>query len=152
MRKTLARDSDRAEIVRRIATLTPTLEPQWGLMPVGGMMCHLYDGYCMGLGEKTVKPVKTPLPGPVIKFISLRLPMVWPENLRTPEETRQGGGGTPPRDFADDKLRLLDTLERFCACGQLAKVKHPFFGHMLGEDWTRWGYLHADHHLRQFGV
>jgi hypothetical protein len=50
------------------------------------------------------------------------------------------------------KVRLLDTLERFCACGQLAQVKHPFFGHMLCKDWTRWGYLHADHHLRQFGV
>jgi Protein of unknown function (DUF1569) len=152
MQKTLARDSDLAETLERIATLTPTSRRQWGLMSVGGMMCHLYDGYCMGLGEKTAKPVKTPVPGPVIKFISLRLPIVWPKNLRTPEETRQGGGGTPPCDFADDKVRLLATLERFCACGQLAQVKHPFFGHMLYKDWTRWGYLHADHHLRQFGV
>ena len=28
---------------------------------------------------------------------------------------------------------------------------HPMFGPMTPEDWMRWGYLHADHHLRQFG-
>jgi hypothetical protein len=25
------------------------------------------------------------------------------------------------------------------------------FGPMSERDWMRWGYLHADHHLRQFG-
>jgi hypothetical protein len=25
------------------------------------------------------------------------------------------------------------------------------FGPMTEKDWMRWGYLHADHHLRQFG-
>jgi len=29
---------------------------------------------------------------------------------------------------------------------------HPLFGPMNYEDWMRWGYLHADHHLRQFGL
>jgi hypothetical protein len=28
---------------------------------------------------------------------------------------------------------------------------HPMFGEMTEKDWMRWGYLHADHHLRQFG-
>ena len=27
----------------------------------------------------------------------------------------------------------------------------PMFGHMSEKDWMQWGYLHADHHLRQFG-
>ena len=26
------------------------------------------------------------------------------------------------------------------------------FGAMTTERWKRWGYLHMDHHLRQFGV
>ena len=25
------------------------------------------------------------------------------------------------------------------------------WGKMTAGDWMRWGYLHADHHLRQFG-
>jgi hypothetical protein len=26
------------------------------------------------------------------------------------------------------------------------------FGSMQRTDWLRWGWLHADHHLRQFGA
>jgi hypothetical protein len=29
---------------------------------------------------------------------------------------------------------------------------HPLFGRMSDADWLRWAYLHADHHLRQFGA
>jgi hypothetical protein len=29
---------------------------------------------------------------------------------------------------------------------------HPIFGQMTEKEWMRWGYLHMDHHLRQFGV
>ena len=152
MLKTLARESDCAEIAERISMLTPTSQRHWGLMSIDGMLCHLYDAYTAGLGEKIVKSVKTPLPRPVSKFISLSLPMKWPRNIPTTEEVRQGGGGTLPHNFTDDQARLLETLERFCAYEQLAQVKHPFFGRMRHEDWTRWGYLHADHHLRQFGV
>jgi hypothetical protein len=28
---------------------------------------------------------------------------------------------------------------------------HPIFGRITRAEWLRWGYLHADHHLRQFG-
>ena len=30
--------------------------------------------------------------------------------------------------------------------------RHPLFDEMSERDWMRWGYLHVDHHLRQFGV
>jgi hypothetical protein len=30
--------------------------------------------------------------------------------------------------------------------------RHPLFDAMSERDWMRWGYLHVDHHLRQFGV
>jgi len=29
---------------------------------------------------------------------------------------------------------------------------HPIFGQMTEKEWMRWGYLHSDHHLRQFGA
>ena len=29
---------------------------------------------------------------------------------------------------------------------------HPIFGRMSEAEWLRWGYLHTDHHLRQFGA
>jgi len=31
-------------------------------------------------------------------------------------------------------------------------VAHPIFGRMSLWEWQRWGYLHTDHHLRQFGL
>jgi hypothetical protein len=29
---------------------------------------------------------------------------------------------------------------------------HPIFGAMTRRAWMRWGYLHVDHHLRQFSA
>jgi hypothetical protein len=29
---------------------------------------------------------------------------------------------------------------------------HPIFGPLSYPQWMRWGYLHCDHHLRQFGA
>jgi len=29
---------------------------------------------------------------------------------------------------------------------------HPILGGMSDAAWLRWGYLHMDHHLRQFGA
>jgi hypothetical protein len=29
---------------------------------------------------------------------------------------------------------------------------HPLLGTMSNAAWLRWGYLHVDHHLRQFGA
>ena len=29
-------------------------------------------------------------------------------------------------------------------------TRHPAFGAMSAREWLRWGWLHADHHLRQF--
>jgi hypothetical protein len=71
--------------------------------------------------------------------------------MMTSESVRQGGGGTRPLAFAEDQARLLGTFAHFCGCSALAAT-HPMFGSMHRADWLRWGYLHADHHLRQFSA
>jgi hypothetical protein len=63
----------------------------------------------------------------------------------------QGNGGTAPTDFERDGANLLAIVRRFCDPGPVASIAHPFFGPMSRKEWMRWGYLHADHHLRQFG-
>jgi hypothetical protein len=150
--KTLANMADRADIQRRIAALKPGSPRQWGTMSIGGMLCHLDDSYRAGLREKTIATVSVPMPRPIIKFIALQLPIAWPKNMMSTEEVKQGCGGTPPGDFAHDQARLLETLERFCNSNTLSQVRHPFFGSMSRNNWLRWGYLHADHHLRQFSA
>ena len=53
------------------------------------------------------------------------------------------------KNLADKK----EVLERFTAPAKNVEFHpHPFFGDMSEAEWMRWGYLHCDHHLRQFGA
>jgi hypothetical protein len=151
MAKTLASPADCEEIRRRIAALAPESPRRWGSMSIGGMLCHVDDSYRAVLGERPFSTAKLAVPPWFAKLVALRAPMQWPRNLMTAESVRQGGGGTPPVAFAEDRARLLKTFQRFCGCTQLMTV-HPMFGSMKRADWLRWGYLHADHHLRQFSA
>ncbi len=61
--------------------------------------------------------------------------------------------GTPAMQvgiFEADRADVLAELERFCLPEQV-RVDYSLFGQMSYVDWMRWGYLHTDHHLRQFG-
>jgi hypothetical protein len=151
MAKTLANAREREEIARRIAALTPEAVRRWGVMSVGGMVCHVDDSYQVVMGDRPFSCAELAIPQGMAKFFALRCPMHWPRNLKTGDSVRQGAGGTPPAEFSQDRAHLLETLGRFCACTTLIAV-HPFFGNMSAADWMRWGYLHADHHLRQFGA
>ena len=61
-------------------------------------------------------------------------------------------GGTPPTDFENDRAKLSAAMERFGSVPGSARGPHPVLGPLSHEQWMRWGYRHADHHLRQFGV
>jgi hypothetical protein len=52
--------------------------------------------------------------------------------------------------FADSIDETIGKMEAV-ASGPRWQTSHPMFGKMSAKDWMRWGYLHADHHLRQFG-
>ena len=66
-------------------------------------------------------------------------------------EVAQDVDGTRPVEFESDRAGLLLAMGQFCRTLPEPCAPHPFFGSMTAEDWWRWGYLHADHHLRQFG-
>ncbi len=88
-----------------------------------------------------------------MKWIALYVPIPWPKNLPTRPEVEQGAGGTPPTDFERDRDGLLLLLQRFSAPERAERMSpHPMFGEMRASERQRWGYLHMDHHLRQFGV
>ena len=55
-------------------------------------------------------------------------------------------------EFAADLARLEALLEHVAAARDLDGQRHPTFGRMSEGAWLRWGYLHVDHHLRQFGA
>jgi len=142
--------NDKQEILNRIAALRPDSPRQWGKMTCAQMICHLSDAFLAPLGEIEVKPGPVPVPRAVFKFAALRLPMKWPQGVKTRPEVEQGVGGTPPSEFEADRAKLVSLVERFVAEG--SNKNHAIFGKMTEDDWMRWGYLHCDHHLRQFGV
>ncbi len=151
--KTLANEQDKTEIVLRIVSIGPSNRRRWGTMSIGQMICHQSDAIRVALGDRAAKPVKNRYTGWPMKWLALSLPFAWPHGVPTVPECDANVGGTLPSDFERDKGDLLVLIERFAAQRDgLAQQAHPFFGPMTEKEWMRWGYLHADHHLRQFGA
>jgi len=151
--RSLASERDKAEILRRVSTLRPDTPRRWGRMSSHQMVCHLSDGYRMRTEARTARLVASPLPRPVMKWIALNVVVRWPHGMRTTPELDQDVGGTRPLDFDADRdtlLRLIDDVASHRT--PPAGCRHPIFGAMSEPAWLRWGYLHANHHLRQFGV
>ena len=151
MRKSLSNPGDQQEILSRLGRFSPQDKGLWGRMTVHEAVCHVNDSYLVPLGERTMTPAPTYMPRSVYKRLALYMPMQWPKGVQTRPEVEQGKGGTPPAEFAADLALLLATCTRFCSALPSPCIPHPIFGPMTKEDWMRWGYLHADHHLRQFG-
>jgi Protein of unknown function (DUF1569) len=118
------------------------------------MVCHLSDAFRMATGEKAVSPATSLLHRTVVKWIALYVPLRWMAGIVTRPEIDQELGGTRPTDFAADVAQLEMLVEMIATAppGTLDDQPHPIFGPMSDAAWLRWGYLHMDHHLRQFGA
>ncbi len=143
----------RQAIVERLNRLGPNTLRMWGRMTAPEMICHLNDSFLLSLGDREATSRANLFSRSVMKYVALNVPMQWPKNLPTMPEMKQGVGGTCPSDFQTDRDNLVRTLERFCIPDPtVGRFPHPLFGMMSVADWMRWGYLHSDHHLRQFGI
>jgi hypothetical protein len=147
--KNLADPKDAAEIRIRILSLIPSDAAQWGIMNVNQMVCHVRQAFILALEDTPVKFIKGPLPPRALKFAALRIPKQWPHSTPTPRLLRPDAPGMICTTFEQDRAGLLVALDSFCALTNHTR-DHPFFRSMQHADWMRWGYLHADHHLRQF--
>lgn len=150
--KTLARERDKAQILKRLRHIRPESVGRWGRMSAHQMVCHLIDAIRMGTGEKSVSHATGPLQRTVVKWVALYVPVPWPAGILTRPEIDQELGGTKPVAFASDVAELETLVELVTMQPQrLAGQAHPIFGKMSEAAWLRWAYLHMDHHLRQFG-
>ena len=149
--KTLSNLADRQNISLRLTQLSTADTARWGLMTAHQMVCHLVDSYKVALAEKNASEATGLIQRTVLKWLALQAPIQWAKGFRTRPEIEQGKGGSVPVDFCQDLASLLSTVNRFCDGLPRPCVPHPIFGAMTVQDWMRWGYLHADHHLRQFG-
>lgn len=149
--KSLADAPEARLLVDRLRHVTPQSVRRWGRMSAQEMVCHLADAYRHGMGEIAPSPVDTVLTRNVIKPFALWFPMRWPPGYPTRPEVDPQRAGRKPGDFGRDRDQVETDMYRFIAAvhrGTMAK--HAIFGPMSGREWLRWGWLHADHHLRQF--
>jgi hypothetical protein len=147
--KSLASVEVLSEIRTRLRTVRVDDRARWGKMTAKKMMRHLGCSYEMALGERTVEPLAG-LPPVLVKWAALRLPMHWPKNLSTTPELKRAVAANLDCTFdalVDAAIKKAEAV----TSGTCFAPTHPMFGPMTAADWMRWGYLHADHHLRQFG-
>lgn len=152
--KSLNNLTDKQALLERLGHVAPDSARRWGRMNAHQMVCHLNDSFKVAMGETTVSTAGNLITTTLVKWIALRAPMRWPKGAKTrPEIDQQAGGGTRPIEFNRDIGELRELIERFTAeKGTDGWPPHPVFGRMSAWEWQRWGYLHVDHHLRQFGT
>ena len=137
----------------RLHTVSAQSTRRWGTMTPNQMVCHLNDSFLIVMGEKPAEPRVTLVRRTVLKWYALYVPIHWPQGVNTMPEANQQRGGTKPVDFERDRDQLVQTMTRFVAARRdFEWHPHPMFDRMSEREWMRWGYLHVDHHLRQFGV
>jgi hypothetical protein len=117
------------------------------------MVCHLGDACRMATGAKPVRRANGRVLPALLKWIALYTPLRWRAGIPTSPEIDQECDGTKPADFAADVAALEQLLDAMTTREKGVEwPRHPVFGSMSHADWLRWGYLHTDHHLRQFGA
>jgi hypothetical protein len=140
------------EVTSRLARLTAETSRQWGTMTAHEMVCHLTDSYRIATGERAASAVDTWMSRSVVRWIALHTSLPWPRGVPTrPEVDPKRDGTRPSPEFLRDRDALAQLIASFAAPLE-HYARHPIFGSLTRDEWMVWGYRHADHHLRQFGL
>ena len=112
------------------------------------MLAHLQVPIGVAMGTHTVKGnllMKLILPLFKKKLYDEK---PWKQGLPT-DKTFIMTGKT--KDFELERNKLLDMVSRFTEAN-MVNEKHPIFGRLTKEQWSKATWKHIDHHLKQFGV
>lgn len=148
--KNLFEPSTVTEIKSRLERLRPDSQRHWGAMDASQMLAH-----CAGWMEMAAGLNNPPRVFAGRIFGKMAKKSVLGEGtIRRNMPTEKSLVIRGKKDFAMERERLLDWVDRFSAGGPEQCTTHPhcFFGHMTPAEWALMGYKHLDHHLRQFGV
>ncbi len=143
--------TDTAEIINRINSLTPTTKAQWGKMSIVQMLAHCNVSYEM------VYENKHPKPNAFKKFLL----KTFVKKAVTNDAPYKKNGQTAPefiikdeRNFEIEKQRLVAYINKTQQLGQahFEGKESQSFGVLTSTEWNNLFAKHLDHHLGQFGV
>lgn len=136
--------------VERLRAIRPDTRPLWGRMTPSQFMPHLRSSVEMALEEREAPDESTWFKSTVVRVIAFHV-IPWPKGIQAPAYFFP----EPDQNLDEERERLVDTLQRFVEAAEREPrrvTRHPVFGRMTLRYWGRVIGMHADHHLRQFGV
>jgi len=147
--RSILNEPDRAEIVKRVRSLSTSSTARWGSMDVASMLQHLRLSARMAVGDLAVPSVNKRAfqMFPLKHLIIYVLP--FPKGAPTAPELK------PSIEILleDERAAVLELLERIGTGPREGNgPAHPLFGTLTRREWGIATYKHTDHHLKQFGA
>jgi hypothetical protein len=144
-------EEKRQEYRRRVESVTPNSQRQWGTMEIDQMLHHLNLACGGSQGFYDLPDESYLISRTLFKWILVDWYPEQPVGLRLPT-----GFKIPHSqrfEFAYEKSQLLKILEvDWNARSEDAWKPHPMFGKMTSEEWGKLLQIHVDYHLRQFAA
>lgn len=146
--KNLFDPSVKQEIIARINKLTPQTKQLWGIMNVSQMLAHVQMPIRIAFGTHRPKgSFLLSLIGPLFKS------KLWDENpykqsLPTDPTFVMTGS---EKEFEKERSEVIQLINNFTK-ESIVGERHPVFGKITKENWSKATWKHLDHHLKQFGA
>ena len=145
--KNLFEPEIKQELIDRINSLSNQSQAKWGKMNVAQMLAHCQLPVLAAYGKHEIKGnLLIKLLGPLFKN-TLFNSTPYKKGLPTDKSYIV----TVEKEFEKEKSGLLELLSQFSEIN-IIDGKHPVFGKMTKEQWSKAIWKHIDHHLRQFGA
>lgn len=142
--------TDNEAVIARINKLTPESKGLWGKMTVDQMLSHCQAPIDFTFGDT---PMRSNF---IMQLIGKMLKKKvfggteFKKNSPTAPDFIRGGS----YDFEQSKKDLIEKKNVFSEKGKdaIKTTKHPFFGELNYDEWSKMHTMHLNHHLTQFGV
>jgi len=136
------------ELIDRINKLTPQSQRLWGKMDVAQMLAHLQPAIRIAYG--THKPKGHFLFKLILPLFKSKLWDEKPYKKSLPTDQTFVMTGSE-KNFEKEKAAVIELVNQFSE-SNINGERHPVFGKMTKDNWSKAIWKHIDHHLQQFGV
>jgi Protein of unknown function (DUF1569) len=139
------------QLIRRINSLSPSSQKNWGSMDVAQMLAHCNVVYEMTYDNIHAKP------NPILRFIlktvvkkKIVSETPYEKNSKTAPQLVIKGS----KNFENEKRRIIDYINKTHQLGEdyFRGKEYTPFGELKIEEWNNLFYKHLNHHLGQFGA